>query len=150
VPSEASPIIAVVGRSGVGKTTLIEGVIPLLKAAGLRVATLKHTHHQLGTDRAGTDSFRHREAGAEISSLSGPGFCSLWLDGEVDPTELALFLGRGRDLVLLEGYKAGPFRKIEVVGDRGPCLEPGQAWLTVSSEERERVAGLLLACCGKS
>lgn len=40
-------LISIVGHSGSGKTTLIEKLLPMLKAAGLRVATIKHTHHQV-------------------------------------------------------------------------------------------------------
>jgi len=39
------PIVCVVGRSGVGKTTLLEKLIPMLKRRGYRVATIKHHGH---------------------------------------------------------------------------------------------------------
>ena len=51
------------GFSGNGKTTLIEKLIPLLVARGLRVSLIKHAHHAFDVDQPGKDSYRHREAG---------------------------------------------------------------------------------------
>jgi len=57
-------VIGLAGWSGAGKTTLITQVVPLLKRRGVRVATVKHAHHAADIDHPGTDSFRHRAAGA--------------------------------------------------------------------------------------
>ena len=57
-------VIGLAGWSGAGKTTLLVRLIPVLRARGLRVATLKHAHHAFDVDQPGKDSFRHREAGA--------------------------------------------------------------------------------------
>ena len=57
-------IIGLAGWSGAGKTTLITKVIPVLTGRGLKVATVKHAHHEFDLDRPGKDSWRHREAGA--------------------------------------------------------------------------------------
>ncbi len=122
-------VIAVVGRSGAGKTTLIERLIPQLPG---RVATIKHTHHPLELDRPGSDSFRHRQAGAQACALSGSTFCSLWLPHELDPLELVDLVGRGCDLVLVEGYKGGPFPRLEVVREKPPLLPDEQVWLTAT------------------
>ena len=50
--------------SGTGKTTLLEKIIALLRQQGLRVATVKHAHHDVDIDQPGKDSWRHRQAGA--------------------------------------------------------------------------------------
>lgn len=52
------------GFSGVGKTTLIEQLLPILIGEGVRVSVIKHAHHDFDIDRPGKDSYRHREAGA--------------------------------------------------------------------------------------
>ena len=52
------------GYSGAGKTTLVERLIPALKARGLRVSVVKHAHHRFDIDHPGKDTFRHRQAGA--------------------------------------------------------------------------------------
>src|ERR1700676_3147196 len=57
-------VIGLAGWSGSGKTTLITKVIPVLVGRGLKVATIKHAHHEFDIDRPGKDSWRHREAGA--------------------------------------------------------------------------------------
>ncbi len=44
------PLLAIVAWSGTGKTTLLEQVIPLLKAQGIRAGLIKHTHHQMDVD----------------------------------------------------------------------------------------------------
>lgn len=52
------------GPCGVGKTTLMEGVIHALKAAGQRVSVVKHADTRFDIDIEGKDSWRHRQAGA--------------------------------------------------------------------------------------
>ncbi|HEU4780441.1 MAG TPA: molybdopterin-guanine dinucleotide biosynthesis protein B, partial [Steroidobacteraceae bacterium] len=68
-------VVAIVGRQGSGKTTLIERLIPALQRRGLTVSTIKHTHHhQIELDVPGKDSYRHRMAGASeviVASDSG-------------------------------------------------------------------------------
>jgi len=57
--------IGFIGYSNTGKTTLIEKLVPLFTARGLRVAAIKHAHHGFDMDRPGKDSYRYREAGAQ-------------------------------------------------------------------------------------
>lgn len=59
--------LAVVGAKNSGKTTVIEGLIRHLTAKGYRVATIKHTSHRHRFDTPGKDSYRHREAGADLT-----------------------------------------------------------------------------------
>jgi len=64
-------VIGIAGWSGSGKTTLITRVIPVLVRRGIRVATVKHAHHEFDIDRPGKDSWLHREAGAsEVAIVS--------------------------------------------------------------------------------
>ena len=57
-------IYGVTGWKNTGKTGLMERLVAAFTAQGLRIATLKHAHHATDVDREGTDSFRHRKAGA--------------------------------------------------------------------------------------
>ena len=57
-------VLGIVGWSGSGKTTLIIKLIPELNRRGLKVATLKHAHHNFDVDKPGKDSYEHRKAGA--------------------------------------------------------------------------------------
>lgn len=116
---DVPPVVSVVGRKNSGKTTLVVALAAELKRRGVRVATLKHGHHAFESDEPGRDSWRHfNEGGAEATIMAGTGKIALTMriDGEPDPERLVrdFFAGRGYDLVLVEGYKHGPFRKIEV------------------------------------
>jgi molybdopterin-guanine dinucleotide biosynthesis protein B len=109
-------VLCIVGWSGSGKTTLLTALIPLLRGAGLRISTVKHTHHNFDLDRPGKDSYRHRQAGAhEVLITSGQRWALLHeLDGpEPDLSEILAKL-EPVDLVLIEGYKMGPYPKLEV------------------------------------
>jgi molybdopterin-guanine dinucleotide biosynthesis protein len=114
-----TPVVAVVGRKNSGKTTLVVALLAELRRRGLRVASLKHGHHAFESDQPGRDSWRHfHEGGAEATLMVGAGKVALTMrwDGEPDPAALVrdLLSGRGYDLVVVEGYKRGPFPKIEV------------------------------------
>jgi molybdopterin-guanine dinucleotide biosynthesis protein B len=122
-------VLGVVGWSGSGKTTLLVAVLPLLRAAGLTVSTVKHVHHGFDMDRPGKDSFRHREAGAhEVMVAAGTRWALLHeLDGAEPPLPALLERMARVDLVLVEGYKTHAFPKLEVhrpsLGK--PALWPG-------------------------
>ena len=63
-PADTTPIIGIVGWKKSGKTTLVTRLIAELTARGLRIATVKHAHHDFQIDDKETDSARHRRAGA--------------------------------------------------------------------------------------
>jgi molybdopterin-guanine dinucleotide biosynthesis protein B len=64
-------VFGVVGWKNSGKTTLVERLVAEFVRRGWRIATVKHAHHDADIDRAGTDSFRHRAAGATEVALVG-------------------------------------------------------------------------------
>jgi molybdopterin-guanine dinucleotide biosynthesis protein MobB len=98
------PVIAFVGRSKSGKTTLLEKLIPELKRRGYRVAAVKHTAHPIEPDTPGKDSYRFAQAGADPVILAAP----------ETTLEEALASVPDVDLVLVEGYKRADVPKIEV------------------------------------
>jgi molybdopterin-guanine dinucleotide biosynthesis protein B len=66
------PILSFIGRSGSGKTTILEKVVTELKERNVKVAVIKHSHHdEIGLDREGKDSWRYTRSGAEIVVVSG-------------------------------------------------------------------------------
>ncbi|BBE51419.1 Molybdopterin-guanine dinucleotide biosynthesis adapter protein [Ferriphaselus amnicola] len=106
-----------VGHSGSGKTTLVEKLVREFAQRGLRVATIKHAHHQVQLDTPGKDSWRYTQAGAALSMLvTGEGVQLVAKEiVERDPQQLAQrFIGEA-DLVLAEGFSLAPGAKIEVV-----------------------------------
>jgi len=110
-------IIGLAGWSGSGKTTLITKVIPVLVKRGLKVATVKHAHHEFDLDRPGKDSWLHREAGAsEVAVASSRRWAIIHeLRGEPEPplTEILAKLSPA-DLVIVEGFKRHSHPKLEV------------------------------------
>jgi len=107
----------IAGHSGMGKTTLLERLIPELTGRGLRVSLIKHSHKDIEIDRPGKDSFRLREAGCSEVLLLGRERWALMheLRGQPEPS-LDYLLDRMQacDLVLVEGFKGGAFPKVEV------------------------------------
>ena len=57
-------VFGIAGYKNAGKTTLVVELVRELTARGLRVATVKHAHHEFDIDHPGKDSYLHREAGA--------------------------------------------------------------------------------------
>lgn len=111
------PVIAVVGWKNSGKTTLMTKLIAELVSRGVRVASIKHAHHIFEIDHEGTDSFRHRQAGASsvaIVSARRVGIVREIAEGEEPPFEAVLASLGPADLVIVEGYKSLPLKKIEV------------------------------------
>lgn len=111
-----SPAVSFIGRKNSGKTTLLEKIIANLSQKGLRVATIKHHGHpDFDIDIPGRDSFRHRAAGAQsstilsdiryaqITELSTPLTC------EEVASQLSFY-----DVVLVEGFKQAHIPSIEL------------------------------------
>ncbi len=109
------PIISVVGKSEVGKTTFLEKLIAELKRRGYRVATVKHDVHGFDIDRPGKDSWRLAQAGSDSVVIASPKKLALIkrLDREMTLNEIAALL-EDVDIILTEGYKRGDAPKIEV------------------------------------
>ena len=110
-------VIGLAGWSGAGKTTLLTRLIPHFNALGLRVSVIKHAHHQFDVDVPGKDSWRHREAGAAEVLVASSNRWALMheLRGAGEPRLPELLAKMSRvDLVVVEGFKREPHRKIEV------------------------------------
>lgn len=109
------PIVSIVGKSDTGKTTLLEKLIPELKRRGYRVAVIKHDAHSFEIDQPGKDTWRHRQAGADVVVISSKDKMALIrrVDQEMPLLAIAAML-TDVDLILTEGYKRGPAPKVEI------------------------------------
>lgn len=111
-----TPIIGIAGWKNAGKTTLTVKLVEEFTRRGLKVATVKHAHHDFQVDDGETDSARHRRAGAcEVAIVSSRRWAivhELGDEPEPDLEEVIALLGPS-DLVIVEGYKAAPIPKIE-------------------------------------
>ncbi len=147
-------IFGVTGWKNAGKTTLMEKLVAELVRRGLRVNTIKHGHHDLDVDHPGRDSYRHRAAGAtEVAVIGGHRYAIM---REQEEPTLAEVLARlaPADLVLIEGYKREPHRKIEVRAGGEPmaphdptiiaiaCDEPPTAGQSLPWFRRDEIAGM--------
>ena len=111
------PILAIVGWSGTGKTTLLQQVIPILGDKGIRAGLIKHTHHQMDVDTPGKDSYLLRKAGAsQVIVASSERWALICEMPEKQSINLLNLLSRmdhaTLEVVLVEGFKDEPVPKI--------------------------------------
>lgn len=115
------PVIGFSAFSGTGKTTLLKRVLPLLRAQDLRIGVIKHAHCSFDIDHPGKDSYELRHAGADkmliISSQRMAVVHEFREQMTAEPTleqALAEINSVNLDLILVEGFKAAHFPKIEL------------------------------------
>jgi len=115
------PVLGIAATSGTGKTTLLEQLIPKLNGLGIRVAVIKHSHHDFEIDTPGKDSFRIRKAGAQQILLVSPYRTVQITESDTEEQtepELQHQLDRINtddiDLILVEGFRTEAFPKIEL------------------------------------
>ena len=120
-------VFGITGWKNSGKTTLVVKLVAAFTRRGLDVSTVKHAHHAFDIDTPGTDSFRHREAGArEVMIVSGIRWALMHeLRAEAEPPlDAALSRISPCDLILVEGYKRERHPKIEVRRREAASREP--------------------------
>ena len=118
------PVLGFSAYSGTGKTTLLRKLIPLLKQAGVRVAVIKHAHHDFDIDIPGKDSYELRKAGADQVLIASDKRRALITESvparEPELSDLVASIDVSDvELVLVEGFRHLPFSKIEL---HRPCL----------------------------
>ena len=153
---------AVCGIKNSGKTTLLEGLIRTLTARGLKVAVIKHDGHDFECDVPGTDSWRFARAGARGVSVYSESQLFIRKMREITRAETDPCAGgqdklqeeseqeflrslaevfSEADVLLIEGCKDSPFRKIEVVRSpvsEQPVSNPVGRFLVVSNLPEEK------------
>lgn len=111
--------VHIIGRKNQGKTTLVVELVHALTKLGLRIGTIKHTHHHHELDTPGKDSHRHRESGASVVGICSPSTNAVFWprdDQVTDETKYDKFaaMAEGCDLILVEGDTQTTSTKIEV------------------------------------
>ena len=144
--------IHIVGRKNSGKTTLVADLVGYLSSLGMRVGTIKHTHHRHELDTPGKDSHRHREAGAGVVGILSPELDAVFSR----PSEQHDAPGRYDaiapmftqcDLVLVEGHSQTTAPKVEVwraANDKPPMASSDSSILAVITDDAVDVAAPVL------
>jgi molybdopterin-guanine dinucleotide biosynthesis protein B len=113
---DGTPVVGIAGWKKSGKTTLTVRLVEEFTRRGLKVATIKHAHHNFQIDDKETDSARHRRAGAgQVAIVSSRRWALVTeLDGTPEPdfADVVQML-EPCDLIIVEGYKSAPIPKIE-------------------------------------
>ena len=113
------PVLGFCAYSGTGKTTLLKQLIPELNRRGVRLAVIKHAHHNFDVDIPGKDSYEMRKAGAKQMLVASHVRWALMTedvkDGDPELPHLLKQIEADKvDIVLVEGFKKLELPKIEL------------------------------------
>jgi molybdopterin-guanine dinucleotide biosynthesis protein B len=118
-------VIQIVGYKNAGKTTLIERLVRKWTAEGLKVGTVKHDAHRFDVDREGTDTWRHRQAGAFMTAIASAERTALIMEAPVRLDEILRRM-EGLDVVLVEGFKQEAYPKVAIIRSEEDVSLPTQ------------------------
>ncbi len=135
--------VAFIARSGTGKTTLIEKILPELAARGYRAGAIKHDAHRFDIDHPGKDSHRLTVAGAQTMVITSAEKLALVKKhgGSPPAEELLRDYFPDVDIVLVEGFSQSGLPKIEIhrKEKNAPLIcrgeNPDPALIAVASDE---------------
>ena len=118
--NNSTPLLGFVAYSGTGKTTLLEKLIPKLRAQNIQIGLIKHAHHNFDIDIPGKDSYRLRKAGAQQVLVASNTRQALIIENqniEIEP-DLAQCIESLQtdklDLILVEGIKDVAYPKLDI------------------------------------
>jgi len=100
-----------------GKTYLLERLITELKGRGRKIAAIKHAMHQHSVDPEGKDTYKFAARGADRIVLFSPEGLLMYEAKHPEIPYLYTIASQGMDIILVEGFKSGPFKKIEVFNE---------------------------------
>lgn len=142
-------VIGIAGWKNSGKTTLTVRLVEEFTKRGLKVATIKHAHHDFQIDEGETDSARHRLAGAsEVAIVSSARWAMVHeLREEPEPSFDAMLARLSPvDLVIAEGFKREPIAKIEVRRTQSKTKDPlapgDERIIAIASDHQTEGGGL--------
>lgn len=121
-----TPFLCFAGYSGVGKTTLLEGLIKKFKADRVRVGYYKHDSHRFEVDREGKDTHRGYLAGAGVVTINDPAHFAVIAENPFKKRTITHALEQC-DCILIEGYKQSPFDKVVFLDAEGKMPIPADS-----------------------
>ncbi|MFL2640183.1 MAG: molybdopterin-guanine dinucleotide biosynthesis protein B [Dehalococcoidia bacterium] len=109
-------LICIAGARHVGKTTVLETLIPRIIDRGYTVAAVKYSTHAHELDTPGKNSWRLKKAGAEITAMVTPEEIAEYRPMKT-PIKISDFLERYReyDVVLTEGISQDDYPTVEIL-----------------------------------
>ncbi|EJS5842463.1 molybdopterin-guanine dinucleotide biosynthesis protein B [Listeria monocytogenes] len=110
-------ILQIIGFKNSGKTTLLNALIRASRKENYTVSAIKHDAHDFSVDHAGTDSYSFQESGAEAVVIANSRQYAVMEQTGIDLKSAIQKLPES-DIVLIEGYKEGPFPKIILVREQ--------------------------------
>ena len=111
-------VFGIVGLKNSGKTFFAQKIIASLSSKKIKVASIKHAHHDFDIDHPETDSFLHRQAGSEeVIISSSKRWAKIKELKDLKEKNLAELLNEldNPDIVIVEGYKNEAHLKIEII-----------------------------------
>lgn len=113
--NKAPKVFAVSGVKNSGKTTLIEKIVGRLTELNYKVGVIKHDGHEFVADHEGTDTDRHKKAGAKSVIIYSDTKMMLIQDCHKARIEELIQYQKHMDIVIVEGMKYSNLPKIEIV-----------------------------------
>ncbi|EIT9567311.1 molybdopterin-guanine dinucleotide biosynthesis protein B [Listeria monocytogenes] len=110
-------ILQIIGFKNSGKTTLLNALIRASRKENYTVSAIKHDAHDFSVDHSGTDSYSFQESGAEAVVIANSRQYAVMEQTGID-LKTAIQKLPESDIVLIEGYKEGPFPKIILVREQ--------------------------------
>jgi len=111
------PLVTVIGKSGCGKTTMLEKLVAEFKSRNYKLATIKHhSHRGFDIDKPGKDSWRFAQAGSDHVVIASPDKIASYrnIACELSLDEISASIS-DVELILVEGYKQAEKPALEVV-----------------------------------
>ena len=137
-------VLCVSGHKNSGKTALIEALLPLLSARGVRTAVVKHHGHGFGDelpDKPGTDTYRFLANGACGTVIYDNDMFALVRKSQASTREL-VSLFPDADLVIIEGAKEEPYPRIAMLRTGRPLTGETETLLCAVTDPDYHISGL--------
>ncbi|EAC6123058.1 molybdopterin-guanine dinucleotide biosynthesis protein B [Listeria monocytogenes] len=110
-------ILQIIGFKNSGKTTLLNALIRASRKENYTVSAIKHDAHDFSVDHVGTDSYSFQESGAKAVVIANSRQYAVMEQTGID-LKTAIQKLPESDIVLIEGYKEGPFPKIILIREQ--------------------------------